>query len=115
MDMKFSEEEIPAANYFCTKGTVRLDSIQSFFGPNLMKVMGEAAEEKLTVTGPPSGIYWSFDQTAGVSEMAVGIPVKEEAVKAPKDFSVVQGSGRQGTGCFLLWRLRQYPPGSYGY
>ncbi len=82
------EEDIPATNYFCTKGTVKLDSIQLFFGPGLMRVMGEAAEEKLTVTGPPAGIYWSLDQTAGVSEMAVGIPVKEEVVKAPKDFSL---------------------------
>lgn len=82
------EEEIPAANYFCTKGTVTLDSIHSFFGGNLMKVRGEAAEEKLNITGPPVGIYWAAKQDTGAFEMAVGIPVKEENIKAPKDFSV---------------------------
>jgi hypothetical protein len=87
------EEEIPAANYFCTKGTVKFDSIQSFFGPGMMRVMEMAAEGKLTVTGPPAGIYWSSDRSAGVSEMAAGIPVKEETVKAPKEFSLFRAPG----------------------
>ncbi|MCE2820955.1 MAG: SRPBCC family protein [Bacteroidota bacterium] len=87
------EEEMSETNYFCAKGTVKLDSIHHFFDLNLVKVMEAANEGKLVLTGPPAGIYWSFDQSAGVSEIAVGVPVKEETVKAPKDFSFFRAPG----------------------
>lgn len=84
-----AEQDLSAINYLSLRKVVPIAEITAYFAENLPKIMSVSAAEKLSPAGPISGLYWTFDQKSGMTDMAVALPVKEDQ-KAPKDFEMVK-------------------------
>lgn len=82
---EISEEEIPEAYYWSLRKVVPFADITTFYGESLAKIQEAATAEKLTAAGAPTGLFWTYDETAGETDMAAAVPVKEDT-KQPKDF-----------------------------
>ena len=78
---KINEMDMPAKVFVGKRETVAIPDIGKFFGDNLPKIGTDVQKAKLEVTGPPSGIFYTFDTVTMKSDMAAAFPVKE--VKSP--------------------------------
>lgn len=85
---KINEMDIPAKVFVGKRATVAIPDIGKFFADNLMKISTDAQKAKLEVTGPPSGIFYTFDTVNMKSDMAAVFPVKE-VKSAPKGWQVI--------------------------
>lgn len=53
--------------------------LSAFFGETYPKLFEDAGKNKVEPQGPPSAIYFSWDDSTGVTECAAVIPVKKDA------------------------------------
>ncbi|HEX7412939.1 MAG TPA: hypothetical protein VF411_02755, partial [Bacteroidia bacterium] len=67
-------------NYYGKKATVAFDKLSAFFAENFPKVFNDAMNNKLQHTGPPSGIYFTWDEQKKQSECAAVISVPDGQV-----------------------------------
>ncbi|MCB0527407.1 MAG: SRPBCC family protein [Saprospiraceae bacterium] len=74
------EEDIPERRFIGIRRVVGFEDISGFFADNLPGIMEYFQGENLTPAGPPVGLFWSYDEEAGNSDMAAAIPVEEEKV-----------------------------------
>ena len=49
-------------NYFGKKATVSFDQLNKFLEDNFLKILNDAINQKLEHTGPPSGIFYTYDE-----------------------------------------------------
>lgn len=87
-----AEAELPLKYYLGVRQVVAFPEVSAFFDENLPKLMEMLTAEKLTLTGAPVGLFWSYDEKAGQTDMAVAIPVAEE--KKLSGVSVFPAGGR---------------------
>lgn len=73
----FSISEIPGSEkyYVGKRSTVKLADIANYFGANFGSAMEALGKAKIMPSGAPSGLFYTFDQTKGVTDMAAVIPV----------------------------------------
>lgn len=72
-----AEIEIPEKYYVGVRKTVAFTDIGTFFSGNLSKAMSEVQKSGATLAGAPSGLYWSYDEQAGKTDMAAAVPIAE--------------------------------------
>lgn len=72
-----AEQEIPVQYYAGVRKTVNIPEVEAFYGANLPKVI-EQVQKSGAAAGVPSGLYWTFDQQAGKTDMAVAVPMPED-------------------------------------
>lgn len=70
-----AETELPTAYYAGVRKVVPFPDIPAFFGANLPKVLETAQKGGATLAGPPSGLFWSYDEQAGKSDMAAAVSI----------------------------------------
>ncbi|HEX7414757.1 MAG TPA: SRPBCC family protein [Bacteroidia bacterium] len=76
-------------NYFGKKATVKFDKLSAFFAENFPKVFNDAMNNKLQHTGPPSGIYFTWDEQKKQSECAAVISVPDgQVLKGWEKFNI---------------------------
>jgi effector-binding domain-containing protein len=78
---KINEMDMPEKVFVGKRATVSIPDVGKFFGDNLPKIGADVQKAKLDVTGPPSGIFYSYDTVNMKTDMAAAFPVKE--VKSP--------------------------------
>lgn len=61
------------------KSEVTFDKIASYFGETYQKLQAEFKKENITMTGPPCGLYWIYDETKGTTTLAATLPVAKDA------------------------------------
>lgn len=89
-----SEEDLTEAYYLALRKEVPIADITTYFTESLPKVLSTVSTEKLTQAGAISGLYWTYDEKAGKTDMAVAVPVKEkEDKKLPKEFLLFKMEG----------------------
>lgn len=76
---KVSTIDFPAKQYVAVRGTVAMTGISDFFGKNYGYISSELAKANLTMDGPPSGLYYVWDEKNETADMAAAIPVKGSA------------------------------------
>jgi len=62
-------------NYFGKKTTVTFDKLNKFLEDNFSKLFNDAINNKLEHTGPPSGIFYTYDNNKKQTECAAVISV----------------------------------------
>ncbi len=74
---KFQIQQIdfPAHNYAVIQQQVPTEKIQEFFTQSYGKIMEAMGKAKVTMTGAPVGLYYSWDETMNVFDMAAAIPI----------------------------------------
>jgi len=73
---KITEVEQPARIFVGKRSTVTFPKMADYFGTNFPLLM-EFAKGNMEITGPPCGMFWTYDTVAQNSDMAVAVPVKE--------------------------------------
>ncbi len=74
---KYQVEEIkfPEKTYAIIRETVSFKEIPDFFASSYSKIMPKIQKNRIAMTGAPSGLYFSYDEQAGITDMAAAIPV----------------------------------------
>lgn len=65
-----------AVRYFLgVRKTVNFTDIPAFFGSNFSKAFEQAQKTGAAMAGSPSGLFWSYDEQGGKTDMAAAIPL----------------------------------------
>jgi effector-binding domain-containing protein len=79
----------PERNYYGKKGTVAFDKLSAFFADNFPKVFNDAMNNKLQHTGPPSGLFFTYDEGKKETECAAVISVPDgQTLKGWEKFNI---------------------------
>jgi effector-binding domain-containing protein len=65
----------PARTYAAIRKTLTMDRMPAFFAESIPALMRALGSGGIRPAGAPCGIYFTFDETTGVSDMAAGVPV----------------------------------------
>ncbi len=85
--------DIPVKYYMGIRKTVAFPEIPAFFAANLPKIFEQVQKTGATLAGRSSGLFWSYDEQAGQTDMAAAVPVAEEK-KPGTGFSVFPVGGQ---------------------
>jgi effector-binding domain-containing protein len=72
-----NEVELPTSTYIGKRSTLSFAAISDFYTQNLGVIFQSIKGKKLTMSGAPSGLFFSYDEQKGETDMAAAIPVKE--------------------------------------
>ena len=79
----------PEKNYFGKKATVAFDKLSAFYAENFPKIFNDALNNKLEHTGPPSSIFYTYDEQKKQTECAAVISVPDgQQLKGWEKFNV---------------------------
>ena len=87
-------DSIPVKYYVGVRQTVAFQDIPSFFSSTLPKAMQRVQQMGTPPAGSPSGLFWTYDEAAGNTDMAAAIPVGEEK-KTGSGFRMFPVGGHQ--------------------
>jgi effector-binding domain-containing protein len=85
---QIKEMDMPERVFVGKRATVAFQDMGKFFADNLSKIGTDVQKAKLEVTGPPSGIFYTYDTVTKTTDMAVVFPVKE-VKSAPAGWQVI--------------------------
>ncbi|MES2617503.1 MAG: GyrI-like domain-containing protein [Bacteroidota bacterium] len=74
-----ADYDYPATLYAAIRSKVAFQDIPNFFSTNFGTIMTGTEKAGLKVSGTPSGIYYMYDEKAGMADMAAALPVDKEA------------------------------------
>ena len=69
----------PAMLYIGKREVVKWDDMKDFFGKNFGTGMGAAGKAGVQPAGPPSGVYFDWNEKEMTADMIAGIPVAADA------------------------------------
>ena len=76
-------------NYYGKKATVAFDKLGGFYAENFPKIFNDAVNAKLAHTGPPSSIFFSYDEQKKQTECAAVISIPApQTLKGWEKFNV---------------------------
>lgn len=85
--------EMPVKYYIGMRKVVPITDISKIYMETLPKTMEAVQKEKLSMAGAPSGLYWTFDEKAGQTDMTAAIPLAENK-KVPGYETYAVGGGK---------------------
>jgi len=71
--------DFPGKSYLAIRQTVKMKDMTAFYGNSFGQIMGAIGTGKLEMDGMPCGIFYSWDEESGKTDMAAAIPVKAGA------------------------------------
>ena len=80
--------DYPGGKYLAIRGDVKMSDITAFYGKNLPAVMTEVQKAGAQMDGMPTGLYYTWDEAAGMTNMAAGIPVKGD-INPPAGMEII--------------------------
>lgn len=90
---KINEVYIGEKHYIMNRQEVAMDKIQQFYTQNLGALFMKAQGQELDMDGMPSGLFFSWDESKGTTDMAAAIPLKE-AMTVPGAISQSLSDGK---------------------
>lgn len=86
--------DMPERYYAGVRKTVSFTDMPAFFDTNLKKALELVQKSGDSLSGAPCGLYWSYDEQAGTSDMAAAVPVSSEQPPA-RGLQVFKVGGRK--------------------
>lgn len=77
LGLRAREEQAPQQTYAIVRQMVELPAAGAFFAANLPKILEAVQKSGGVISGPPCGLYWSWDENLKKTDMAAAIPVAE--------------------------------------
>lgn len=68
--------DLPARKLAAHRESMPISAIQDFYARNFQNLMGAAIRAGVELDGAPSGLYYSWDETSGTTDLAAAIGVK---------------------------------------
>ncbi len=75
---QIKEELVQGKTYVTNRGEVTFDKIGQFYAQNLGPLFQKIQKANVEMDGHPSGLFYSYDMTKGVTDMAAGIPISQD-------------------------------------
>lgn len=69
--------ELPATTYYGLRATTAMADMHAFFSNGYATIGKTAGKAKVEPTGVPAGLYYTWDETAGSSDMMAAMPFAE--------------------------------------
>jgi len=85
--------DFPGRQYVSAREKVSMADISTFMGQHFPRITAALDQANLPMDGAPSGLYFSWDETSGVTEMAAAIPVKSP-VAIPETEMITVAAGK---------------------
>jgi effector-binding domain-containing protein len=82
------ETEFPATTYAAIRKSVAFKEIPDFYAASFGKVMAAINKAGGRIAGPPTGLYYKWDEPSGVADMAAAIPMAGKKSIGP-EFQIV--------------------------
>ena len=76
---KINEFELPEKNYLTIRQEVKMDNIQQFYGRTLPALIGKVNAVGVEMDGKEGILFYKWDESNGVADMAVSIPIADIA------------------------------------
>jgi len=73
----FTNMDRPMIKYLMKRDKISMENVSVFFQTNMPQVYTAITAAGAEMAGPPSGLYFEWDEENGMVDMAVAIPVKE--------------------------------------
>ncbi len=90
--IKIKETEIGEKHYIMNRSEVDIDKLQQYYTQNLSSLFMKTQGAAMETDGMPSGLYFSWNETTGKTDMAASIPVKEPiAIKDASSHTIPSG------------------------
>lgn len=90
------EVDVPTRYFIALREKITMDKMSEGFAKNLPLVFGAVQQAGIEMVGAPSGLYFTWDEAAKMTELAYGIPVKTnteipgfETIETPAGKSLV--------------------------
>lgn len=80
--------DFAGATYVGVRGNIQMSEIGTFYEKNLPAVFEAAKKANMQMMGMPTGLYYTWDQEKGMTNLLAGLPVNADA-KAPAGMEVV--------------------------
>ena len=71
--------DFPAHQYVGARGKIAMTEISAFMGQHFPRIAAALGKANLPLDGAPSGLYYSWDEASGMTELVAAIPVKPPA------------------------------------
>ncbi|HPQ20216.1 MAG TPA: SRPBCC family protein [Saprospiraceae bacterium] len=75
---EIKEVIVPAKNYVMNRAEVKFENIAQFYAQNLGSLFQKLQTAGIEMAGMPCGLYFKYDESKQMTDMAAAIPVKEE-------------------------------------
>lgn len=86
---KINEITTEDMHFVMNRAEIKLENIQQFYQQNLGALFGKVQKAGVEMAGMPSGLFFKYDESAGATDMAAAIPVKEPiAIKDASSYTV---------------------------
>ena len=76
---KINEVKIPEKNYLAIRQEVKMDNVQQFYGRTLPSLIGKVNAVGVEMDGKEGALFYKWNESNGMTDMAVCIPIKEIA------------------------------------
>lgn len=73
------ETDFPGKSFMAHRETINMDKIYDFYSVNMAAVFKTCGENRVAVTGPASGIYYTWDEATKQTDVAAAVPVAADA------------------------------------
>jgi effector-binding domain-containing protein len=67
--------KLPPKRYVAVRKTLPMDALEGFMSEAYGLIMGGIAQANVMMDGPPSGMYYTWDEETGTTDAAAAIPV----------------------------------------
>ncbi len=93
---KVNNIDLGDRHFVMNRSEVGLDNISQFYQQNLGALFGKVQQAGAEMSGMPCGIFFKYDEQAGIADMAAAIPVKEATeVSGATSYTVPAGKALQ--------------------
>ncbi len=76
---QIQELEMPARKFIIVREEVKMQDIASFFAEKFGLIHSRIQDNKIEMAGQPCGIYFSYDEEKGMTDMAAAMPIPATA------------------------------------
>jgi len=90
----FGVQELAERTYILKRGTVPMSEMSTFYASNLGGIYTAVGASGVEMKGRPCGIYYSWDEEMGTTDMCAAIPVSDKSLKIEGYQTVTLPAGR---------------------
>jgi effector-binding domain-containing protein len=91
-EVEIHEVDFPGRTLICKRATLNMNEISQFYAQNLGLISKAVSDAKLNMSGPPTGLFFSWDDKTMSTELAACIPVSDQKAKV-KNYETVNVPG----------------------
>ena len=91
-NFEINETVLETKYYLGTDDTVKVAELKEYFGASFASIGEALGKAEIQMAGPPSGVYFMFDEENGITHLSAAFPISE--MKEVEGFKTTEVSGK---------------------